>query len=108
MASTGQCFFLCFRVDRIGGCINWDEPKGGLVMSAEVTTVEDEDGEEHEIPVADFHLARDIFEQRFHCLPTQTLLIAEVYQPEEQWTARLLHRDYELGMESFLELMAVD
>lgn len=105
---TGQCFFLCFRVDRVGGCINWDEPCGGLVMKAETTIVENEDGEEREIPVADFGLARDILEQRFHCTPLETLLVAEVYQPEEQWTARLLHRDYELGMESFLELMEVE
>ena len=65
-------YFLVFRHRTRKRSIDWDRPTGGLVMQAE-RFVEG-------FPVADFRLARDVIEQRYHCGPREELVIAEVFE----------------------------
>ena len=91
-----QCYFLVFRVPRNGGSVDWGKPDGGLVMNSDVI-----EGK----PVPDFVLARDVIEKRFHCAPSEHLLLCQVFEPDEQWDAQLLHVHWENSYEDFIELM---
>lgn len=89
-------YFLAFR-HRADRPIRVNRPTGGLVMKAE-RFVEG-------IPLADFTLARDVFQQRYHCQADEILDIAEVFGQRQRRWARRLHRQWERDLVEFAELM---
>ena len=91
------CYFLCFRVPRVGGQIRWDNPTGGMVMRPYKYL----DG----MPLADFTIARNLLEERHHCRPDEHLVIAEVFERPEKRLAQQLHNRYEAEMQEFVDLM---
>lgn len=92
-----SCYFLVFRGSK-NTPIDWEEPTGGLVMQFDVV-----DG--HTRP--DYDLAIDVIEQRYHCHSDETLRTVEVLDKEDRFTAHLLHKSWDIEMDSFLELMKV-
>jgi hypothetical protein len=88
--------FLIYRL-RSGESIRWNKPVGGLVMRPKRVCAG--------IEVADFGLAEEIAQHRYHCGPGEELILAEVLEEKDQVKSHRLHHRYERDFEDFLELM---
>ena len=96
MEETHHCYFLVFR-NKAGDPIDWDTPTGGLVVLAEWVV--------YGHAGCDIPLVRDIIEQRYHCGPSEQLVLAEVFDNDEKYQATLLHKHWDMEMHDFKELM---
>lgn len=89
-------YFLVYR-KRVGQKLRLKHPTGGLVMEPNKYLYGN--------PVADFGLAADLCEQRYHCGPHEELIIAEVFCKKERVMAMKLHQLWEDEQHEFLEMM---
>ena len=96
-----KCYFLCFRMDKNAGQIDWDNPTGGLVMEAENIVFDMAVATQEQC-----NLAREILSQRYHPRPDEAFLIAEVYELPDKLEAAALHEQWESDMAEFHELMS--
>ena len=84
-----RTYYFVYRVpDDSAHCIPWGEPTGGIVL---VNPNQSQ--------------AMDMARERYHCTPGETIVLAEVWGPEEKFKAGVLHRSWELERDKFLELM---
>jgi hypothetical protein len=90
--SSKYTYYFVYRVNENSTeCIDWGEPTGGMALPLHK--------EEH-------GLAMDIARQRYHTAPYEELILAEVWEEKDQFTAALLHRCWDQEMHMFLEAMA--
>lgn len=90
------CYYLVWRTDD-ASVIDWDEPTGGLVCEPERYV--------DNYPVCSMPLVKSVCKMRYHCAPGESLVIAEVFEPEDQYKADILHQHWEREMFHFKELM---
>ena len=94
--ATHHCYFFVFRT-QIGEPIDWAEPTGGFVMATENAV--------HGQPIVNYGDALELIKRRYHCSHYETLRVMEVFEPDDCWTANLLHKAYEKDANEFEELM---
>ena len=94
---TAYLYWLIFRRNDDCGCIDWDNPTGGLVVETN-NVVEG-------IPVGNMEVIREVCLERYHCGPGEHLIMAEVFEIEDQQRAVILHEQWESEMKTFMEMM---